>query len=50
MAVDVALVDAFVGVIVVLNVDLRLLVMEVEFRWVLGWWYAKIVLGCCLFC
>ena len=45
-----------VVVVVVLNVnvlvqatskvDLWLLVMEVEFGWVVGWWCAKILLGC----
>ena len=58
VVVVIVIVDVVFVVSVVLNVDvvvlatskfdLRLLVMEFEFGWVVGrWWCAKIVLGCC---
>ena len=56
VVVVVVIIDV-VFVVVVLNVDvvvqatskgdLRLLVMEVEFGWVVGWWCVKIMLCCC---
>ena len=46
--VDVVVVAVVLNVVLAtLKVDLRLLVMKVEFGWVVGWWGAKIVLGCC---
>ena len=58
VVIVVDVVDVVFVVAVVLNVDvvvlatskfdLKLLVMEFEFGWVVGrWWCAKIVLGCC---
>ena len=53
LVVVVVIVDVVFVVLVVLNVyatskaNLRLLMMEVEFGWVVGWWGAKIVLECC---